>query len=378
MLNIKNPEMKPRPNTAPASDKRFMSRALSLAERGRGFTSPNPVAGACVVKKGRLISSGFHARFGGPHAEVLALRRAGRKARGGTLFVTLEPCSTFGKTPPCVDRIREAGVRRVVIGVRDPNPKHRGRAFQALRNSGIRVETSVLENKALEQNEAFFKWVQSGLPFVTLKMAQSLDGKIASRTGNARWISGPQARAWVHDLRAQSDAVLVGVRTVLRDNPRLTVRYGKRRGHLWRIVLDSFGQSSPRARIFNGHGPAILVCSSVVFKRVAKKFERTSVVILPVSEHGGQLDLETLLSKLGSLGITSLLVEGGGEVTWSFLERGLVDKVFWIVAPKLIGGRSTKTSVEGAGVREPKDAWNIGVKKITSLGSDILFEGYLN
>ncbi len=370
--------MKLHPNSVPTSDERFMSRALSLAERGRGLASPNPVVGACVVKKGRLISSGFHARFGGPHAEVLALCRAGRKARGGTLFVTLEPCSTFGKTPPCVDRIREAGIRRVVIGVRDPNPKHRGRAFRALRNSGIRVETGVLQNKALEQNEAFFKWVQSRIPFVILKMAQSLDGKIASRTGAARWISGPQARAWVHDLRARSDAVLVGVRTVLRDNPRLTARYGSGRKNLWRIVLDSFGQSSPSARIFRGGSPAVLVCASGTFARVAKKFGHTPVMVLPVAGHGGRLDLKELLSKLGALGITSLLVEGGGEVAWSFLERGLVDKIFWIVAPKLMGGRSAKTSVEGTGVCKPDDAWNIGVKQITLLGSDILFEGYLN
>lgn len=370
--------MIPQINSAQTSDERFMSRALSLAQRGRGFVSPNPTVGACVVKGGRLISSGFHAYFGGPHAEILALEQAGKRARGGTLFVTLEPCSTYGKTPPCVDRIREAGIRRVVIGARDPNPKHQGRAFRLLRDFGIRVETDILKDQAKEQNEAFFKWIRSGLPFVTLKMAQSLDGKIASRTGRARWISGPKARAWVHDLRAHSDAVLVGVQTVLRDNPRLTVRKGKRRGNLWRIVLDSYGQSSPRARIFRGESPAVLVCSSKALKRIAKKFKGIPVTILPVAEHRGRLNLGELLSKLGLLGITSLLVEGGGEVAWSFLNEGLVDKIFWIVAPKLIGGRTAKTSVEGPGIASPDDAWNVRIKKMTLLGNDVLFEGYLN
>ena len=355
-----------------------MSHALSLAERGRGFVSPNPVVGACVVKSGRLVSSGFHAHFGGPHAEVLALEKAGQKARGGTLFVTLEPCSTYGKTPPCVNRIREAGIRCVVIGSPDLNPKHRGKAFRTLRDFGIRVETGILKDEVWKQNEAFFKWIRSGLPFVTLKMAQSLDGKIASRTGQARWISGPKARAWVHDLRSRSDAVLVGVHTVLRDNPRLTVRQGRSRENLWRIVLDSFGQSSPNARIFHEQSPVILVCAFQALKRVTQKFKHAPVTILPVTERRGRLDLKELLSKLGSLGITSLLVEGGGEVAWSFLEKNLVDKIFWIMAPKLIGGRTAKTSVEGAGIAKPDDAWSVRIKKMTLLGHDILFEGYLN
>ena len=359
-------------------DEYFMHRAFSLAEHGRGSVSPNPVVGACVVKGGRTISSACHERFGGPHAEVLGFEKAGKRARGVTLFVTLEPCSSYGKTPPCVDQILKAGIRRVVIGARDPNPKHNGNAFRLLRSSGIRVAAGVLKNKVQEQNEAFFKWIRSGVPFVTLKMAQSLDGKIASRTGEAWWISGPPARAWVHQLRSQSDAILVGVHTVARDNPRLTVRKGESRPNLWRIVLDSFGQSSPKARIFRGENPTLLVCSAKSLKRVVRKFKNTAVSILPVAEHKGRLDLRELLRKLGSLGVASLLVEGGGEVAWSFLKGGFVDKIFWIVAPKLIGGRAAKTSVEGDGMATPNEAWEVRIKNMTLLGRDVLFEGYLN
>lgn len=354
-----------------------MERALALAEKGRGLTSPNPIVGACLVKGNRLIAEGFHAFFGAPHAEIEVIRKAGRKTRGATLYVTLEPCSTYGKTPPCTEAICAAKIARVVAGTIDPNPKHRGRGISILKQSGIRVKAGVLKQESEKQNEAFSKWIRTGIPFVTLKMAQSLDGKIAARTGASRWISGPEARAWVHHLRASQDAIVVGKNTVLRDDPRLTVRNGRLRREPWRIVLDEKGVVSTRARIFRSAGPSVLVCSGKFFRRVSNKFRNTKVTILSVKASDGRLSLNQLLRHLGALGITSLLVEGGGEVAWSFFKSGFVDKVEWIFAPKIIGGRTAKTSVEGSGIDSLAKAYLIQPDRIVRLGDDILFEGYI-
>jgi diaminohydroxyphosphoribosylaminopyrimidine deaminase/5-amino-6-(5-phosphoribosylamino)uracil reductase len=264
-----------------------MRLALKLAQKGRGYTSPNPVVGSCVVKNGRLVSSGHHRSFGGSHAEVEAIRKAGRNALGSDLYVTLEPCSTFGKTPPCVPLIAEAGIKRVIIGTTDPNPKHKGRGISELRKKGIRVMTRVLSKEAEKQIEAFRKWVQTGIPFVTLKMAQSLDGKIAAASGESRWVSGARARAWVHELRASHDAVLVGKNTVLWDDPRLTARNGRFRKDPWRIVLDERGAISPKARIFGEGGPTVLACSARWFSRAAKKFRATRVHLIPLRSRSG-------------------------------------------------------------------------------------------
>ena len=359
-------------------DEYWMRRALKLAEKGRGFTSPNPVVGACLVKKNRLISEGFHAFFGGPHAEVEAIQKAGKKARGAILYVTFEPCSTYGKTPPCTEAIKDAKIARVVIATIDPNPKHLGHGISILKRHGIRVAAGVLKKEAVAQNEAFSKWVQTKVPFVILKMAQSLDGKIASRTGESRWISGPKARNWVHKLRDSCDAILVGKNTLLKDNPRLTVRNGRVAKEPWRIILDEKGSSPLKSRVFHAQGSTLLACSEIFFKSVLKKFSNTKVTILPLKSKNGRLDLNQLLRNLGSLGITLLLVEGGGEVAASFLELGLVDKICWIVAPKIVGGRDVKTSVEGSGVASLAQAHIIKRNRIVPLGDDLLVEGYIN
>ena len=371
-----------------AADKQWMLMALKAAEKGRGQASPNPIVGACLVKGNRLISHGYHRAYGAPHAEVEALRAAGRRARGATLYVTLEPCSTYGKTPPCTEAILEAGISRVVIGALDPNPKHHRRGVAILKKHGIRVKTGVLREEAELQNEAFAKWARTGLPFVTLKMAQSLDGKIALPTGAGHWISSASARQWVHRLRRMHDAVLVGKNTVLQDDPRLTVRprllepkgsekNGRVAREPWRIVLDERGAVSPKARVFKGRGSSILVCSEFFVRSVLKKFRNTRVTIFPLGSKNGRLDLQALLRRLGSLGITSLLVEGGGEVAWSFFEGGFVDKIAWILAPKIIGGRDSKTSVEGAGVRSLTRALKVERTQMRRLGDDILLEGYV-
>jgi diaminohydroxyphosphoribosylaminopyrimidine deaminase / 5-amino-6-(5-phosphoribosylamino)uracil reductase len=358
-------------------DRQWIERALKLAQKGLGYVSPNPLVGACLVKANRLVSEGYHARFGAPHAEAEAIGRAGRRAKGAILYITLEPCSSFGKTAPCVDVIIRAGIQRVVIGTIDPNPIHHGKALTLLRRKGIRVTTSVLSDACAKLIEAYAKWIQTRIPFVTLKMAQSLDGKIASRTGESQWITGALAREWVHTLRRSHDAVLVGKNTVVRDDPRLTARNGKAVKEPWRIVLDARGETSPQSRVFRAGGPTILACSEHSFRSAARKFRNTNVTLFPLKLTHGRIDLKALLVRLGEFGLTSILIEGGGEVAGSFLEARLVDKIAWIVAPKIIGGRSAKTSVEGFGIRSLAEARAVKMSAPKSLGEDLLIEGYM-
>ena len=353
---------------------KWIREALALAEKGRLGASPNPLVGACVVRAGVCQGKGFHEKYGGPHAEIRALRNAGKKTKGAALYVTLEPCATWGKTPPCVEAIVRAGIREVVIGALDPNPRNHGKGVAALRREGIRVAAGVLSAAVTRQNESFFKWTKKQLPFVTLKMAQSLDGKIATRNGLSRWISSPASRHFVHRLRAEQDAILIGKNTLFRDNPKLSPRFGRNGRPAekpWRIVLDPELQASSRARVFQGGQLTFLVASE---KTLHKKNGRSHIV-LPVPEKRGSLDLKVLLRKLASLGVAKLLAEGGGELAWSLLKEGLVDKAYWIVAPKIIGGRSAKTSAEGEGVHHPAQALPCKIERVSSLGDDWLFEG---
>ncbi len=357
-----------------------MKRALVLAEKGRFSVSPNPMVGACVVSRGKLVGSGFHEKFGGPHAEPNALAQAGKKARGATLYVTLEPCSTWQKTPPCAPLIKEKGIRNVVIGCLDPNPLNRGKGVRFLRAQGIPVKTGVLEDEVLRQNEGFFKQMTEKRPFVTLKMAQTLDGKIATRVGLSRWISSPPSREFVHKLRAGHEAVLVGKNTFYQDDPRLTVPKGSRAlaaGKPWKIVMVSARGWSPKARVFEDDRLTILVFPEKDLKSIVKKAEaqRGTLMLLPVREKNGKIDIRELLGKLASLGVTKLLVEGGGELAWSFLEAGCVDRAFWILSPKVFGGRDAKTSVEGLGVKTPDQAFLFKAVRVVSSGDDWIFEG---
>jgi diaminohydroxyphosphoribosylaminopyrimidine deaminase/5-amino-6-(5-phosphoribosylamino)uracil reductase len=358
----------------------WMKRALALAEKGRFSVSPNPMVGACVVSKGKLVGAGFHEKFGGPHAEPNALARAGKKTRGATLYVTLEPCATWQKTPPCAPLIKEKGIKKVVIGCLDPNPMNRGKGVRFLREQGIVVTVGVLENEVREQNEGFFKMMAAQRPFVTLKMAQTLDGKIATREGLSRWISSPPSREFVHQLRAKHDAVLVGKNTFCQDNPRLTVSKDSRSlaaGKPWKIVM-TFARSWPaKARIFEDERLTILAFPEKELKAIVKKAEaqKGTLMLLPVKEKRGRIDIHELLKKLAFLGVSKLLVEGGGELAWSFLDAGCVDRVFWILAPKVFGGRNAKTSVEGLGVRTPDQAFFFKTVRVSRSGDDWIFEG---
>ena len=358
----------------------WMKRALALAEKGRFSASPNPLVGACVVSEGKLVGAGFHEKFGGPHAEPNALAQAGKKAQGATLYVTLEPCATWQKTPPCAPLIKEKGIKKVVIGCLDPNPLNQGKGVRFLREHRISVKIGVLEDEVRKQNEGFFKTMIAKRPFVTLKMAQTLDGKIATQAGFSKWISSPISRKFVHELRAKHDAILVGKNTFYQDDPRLTVPKGSRSlaaGKPWKIVMISAQGWSPEARVFKDNRLTILVFPEKDLKAIVKKAEAQNgtLMLLPVKGKNDRIDVRELLKKLATLGITRLLVEGGGELAWSFLDAGCVDRAFWILAPKIFGGRNAKTSVEGRGVRTPDQAFSFKMEKMTRSGNDWIFEG---
>lgn len=334
-------------------DEKWMMRAVGLARRGIGTTSPNPRVGAVVVRAGRVVGEGFHEKAGEAHAEVAALAAAGKKARGATLYVTLEPCSTYGRTPPCTDAIIGSGVRRVVYGATDPNPRNHSRSAQVLRAKRVRVDSGVCREACEALNRPFASWMTRRRAWVTLKLGTSLDGRIATRTGESKWITGPEARHKVQELRFAADAILVGARTVRRDDPRLDVR-GARTKSILKIVLGSRSAISSKARIF-ASGDPVWVISPKPGKKSA--------------------DLRALVRELGHQGYLHLLVEGGGEAAASFLEAGLVDEVYWFTAPKIIGGRAAVASVGGNGPGRLEDAVKLTDVTCEKIGNDFLFHG---
>ena len=363
-----------------------MRLALRLARRGYGTTSPNPMVGAVLVKGGRIIGRGWHRHAGEPHAEIEALRDAqmrGHKTRGATLYVTLEPCSTHGRTPPCTDALLAAGIRRVVTGAVDPNPRHRGRAFAILQQAGITVTQGVLAEECARLNEAFNHWIAQGMPLVTVKAGMTLDGKIATAAGESKWITGEKARAYGMKLRQGADAILVGINTVLADDPSLTIRRGGAgvhglwsvvRGHeLRRIVLDARARTPSEAKVASDEYAAlttVVVNESAPRRRVAALAQRVRVLAAPGS--GSKINLRWLLKKLGSENVTSLLVEGGGEVNASFLMQGLAQRVAFFYAPMVLGGRDSRRAVAGEGARTLAESLKLSESEWQRLGSDWL------
>ena len=355
-------------------DQRFMRQALALARRGLGKTSPNPAVGAVLVlaplragRSGRVIGEGWHKQAGGPHAEVLALRNTEGRAKHkplhasrSTLYVTLEPCCTHGRTPPCTDAIIAAGIKRVVVAARDPNPKHSGRGLTILRRAGIRVESGLLADEAARMNEAFNKWITTGIPLVIAKAAMSLDGKIATRTGDSKWITSDASRRYAHKLRAQVDAIMVGANTVIRDDPRLTPRSRgvRRTKQPWRVVVDARGRCPKNAKLFTDvhRSRAIVITSnkSPAHWRRYLPLEGITVITLPWKRRG--VDLCAALRALGRMNVTSVLVEGGGEMLGAMFDAQLVDRVALFHAPIIIGGRLAVPAVGGEGVAQVSKA----------------------
>jgi diaminohydroxyphosphoribosylaminopyrimidine deaminase / 5-amino-6-(5-phosphoribosylamino)uracil reductase len=359
------------------NDLRYMKQAISLARKGLGRTSPNPLVGALLVKKGVVVGRGFHQKAGGPHAERIALSEAGDKAKGATLYLNLEPCNHFGRTPPCSHMILERGVKKVVFGMTDPNPMVKGGGAAVLRSHGVEVVQGVLEEECRRLNEVFIKWITTGLPFVILKAAISLDGRIATRTGDSKWISNEQSRLLVHRLRNQVDGVLVGINTVMKDDPLLTVRLpqGKIKDPI-RIVLDPRLRISPKGRILNDRGKTLMVTGARAPQGKKIRLEAQGTEILSLPEQEGRISIKRLLAELGRRGLTSLLVEGGAEVYASFLTEGQADKLVLFIAPLLVGGQKAKGMIGGQGAAHIKEAIRLREMKVRFRGEDILVEAY--
>ncbi len=354
-----------------------MGEALHLARLGAGATSPNPMVGAVVVAGGRVIGRGYHARAGAPHAEVLALQHAATGARGATLYVTLEPCDHWGRTPPCTEAIIRAGIRRVVAAMLDPDHRVSGRGLRRLSEAGIEVAVGVAEREARDLNEAYIKHRTTGIPFVTAKWAMTLDGRIATRSGESRWISGEASRALAHELRAASDAILVGIGTVLRDDPALTARTPAAGRSPRRIVLDSTLRIPPTARALARDGTPVLIATTARAPADARRtLEAVGAEVLVVEGPDGRVDLDALLRELGRRGTLSLLVEGGGTVHGAFMDARLVDKVLVFVGPQIVGGPAPGP-VGGTGVDALAAAWRVTRTTVRQVGHDVVIEGYL-
>jgi diaminohydroxyphosphoribosylaminopyrimidine deaminase/5-amino-6-(5-phosphoribosylamino)uracil reductase len=357
-------------------DETFMRRALALAERGRGLTSPNPMVGAVVVRDGEIVGEGFHARAGAPHAEVEALRAAGARARGGTLYVTLEPCNHHGRTPPCAPQVLASGVTRVVAAIADLNPFVAGGGATLLRAGGVRVETGLLAEAAGAQNRTFLTAMRERRPHVTLKAGMTADGKIADVHGSARWITGEAARAEAHRQRSETDAIVVGITTVVRDDPALTVR----RERPWprepyRVVLDTHARTPATAKVITAATPAralIAIGPAALPDRVAA-LEAAGATVLRCRTRDGRVAVDAVLSALFEREVRAVLLEGGGEVHAAFLDAGLVDRVTLFVAPLILGGRAAPTVVGGPG-RELKSAVRLGALEARLVGTDLLIE----
>ncbi len=353
-------------------DRTFMARALELARRGLGLAAPNPMVGAVLVRDGRIVGEGWHEGPGTDHAEVAALRRAGELARGATLYVTLEPCSHQGRTPPCAPAVAAAGVARLVAAARDPNPTVDGRGFAVLREAGVRVEAGVGAPEGRDLIAGFAKHVRSGLPFVTLKTASSLDGKAAARDGSSRWITGEAARRDAHELRAEAGAVAAGAGTVLADDPSLTVRLEGYRGRQpVRVVVDASGRTPGGGRVHDGAARTVVATTvrAPGPARAAWEDAGAEVLVLPESPEGVALD--ALLEALGKRDVQGLLVEGGPTLAWSFLRAGLIDRWVAYVGARALGGAGAMPAVGGDGVPSIGEAIPLHIESVERLGEDV-------
>ena len=360
-------------------DERMMRRALELAARGSGMVSPNPMVGSVIVDAdGRVIGEGWHKQFGGPHAEVNALRSVeGGNLEGATIYATLEPCSHHGKTPPCADAIVNAGLRRVVVAMRDPNPMVSGRGNRRLREAGIEVVVGTLEKEARQLNETYIHYVATGLPFVTLKMAQTLDGFTALPNGESRWITGEHSRRRVHQLRSVYDAVMVGTRTAVVDDPSLTLRYGVTGRNPRRVVLDRTLTLPPHLRLFtDGHQDLTIVftAETLVDSPRASELRDAGVRVVgaPVTTRG--LRLPDVLRQLGELGIASLMVEGGAGLAGAFIREGIAQKLLLFLAPKLFGHGIP--AFAGLDVEHLEDAYTLSIRHVEPVAEDLMVVAY--
>ncbi len=356
------------------TDEYYMGLALKLALKARGKTSPNPLVGALVVKAGKIIGRGFHVKAGLAHAEIIALDEAKQKSFGATLYVTLEPCAHTGRTPPCVNRIIASGVKEVVVGMVDPNPLNNGRGIMLLKQNNIKVRVGFLEEQLKEINLSFIKYITSGIPLITVKVGQSLDGRIATRTGDSKWITSDESRSYAHKIRENYDAIMVGVNTVMRDNPRLNTWFSKKK--LIKIVVDSTLSTPENSNIFSEDAQVIIITlpSRPGQETPNRQKLAAKAKILEVKEKSGQINLRDALKKLARIKISNIIVEGGGTLIGSLFDERLVDKILFFISPKIIGGKDAVSSVMGLGVKRVDQAIKLGALKIKRFGQEFLFE----
>jgi len=357
-----------------------MKRALALAAKARGQTNPNPLVGAVIVKNGKIVGEGYHVQAGAPHAEIVALERAREQAQGATLYINLEPCCHYGRTPPCTRAIIESGIKKVIISMLDPNPLVAGKGREELLGAGIQLEVGLLAEEAQRLNEVFIKYITTRRPFVILKAGISLDGKIATSTGQSRWITGSKARYLSHQLRREADAILVGKRTILVDDPLLTVRLPQPSAkNPIKVVVDSTLEIPTSAKILSPESPAptIIATTARATKEKMAQLEAKGARIITLSEREGRVDLGELMDILAQEGISSLILEGGAELNAAALQAGIVDKVVFFMAPIIIGGSTAPNVVGGKGFPELKRALRLTDLRLKKVGRDYMLEGYL-
>lgn len=352
----------------------FMNIALKLALKARGLTSPNPLVGAVVVKNSRIVGQGYHKKAGLPHAEIIALNDAGNKTRDSQLYVTLEPCIHFGRTPPCINRIINSGIKEIFIGMLDPNPANHGKSIEPLRANHIKVSVGFLEDELRKVNEVFIKYITKGIPYVTVKAAESLDGKIATKTGDSKWITSDKSRAYGHRIRKDFDAVMLGVNTVLRDNPYLDAWWTTK--PMQKIIVDTQLSTPADSNVFS-KGRTIIVTLPANPGQVTenRKALLEKAEILEVKERYGQVHLRDMMKKLAKLEITNILVEGGGTLIGSLFDEGLADRVMFFISPKIIGGKDAIGSVMGKGISRIDKAIKLKEIRLKRIGEDFLVEG---
>jgi diaminohydroxyphosphoribosylaminopyrimidine deaminase/5-amino-6-(5-phosphoribosylamino)uracil reductase len=361
-------------------DEHYMRVAIAQARKALGRVSPNPMVGAVVVKRRAIVGMGYHHQAGGPHAEINALARAGKKSHGADLYVNLEPCGHYGRTPPCVDAVIKSGVTRVVIGMLDPNPLVSGKGIKKLKEAGVATTVGILKEECRKLNEVYLKYITRKVPFVMLKVGASLDGKIATRSGDSRGITGEKSLRLVHQLRNQVDAIMVGIGTVKADDPLLTTRLpGKAGRDPIRVIVDSTLRISPEARVFNRHSETGVIIATTRRASQGKKklLEEKGARVITVDAINGRVNLKKLMRALGEREISSLLIEGGTEVITSALRDNIVDKIFFLFAPKLLGGRTAWGITAGEGVYYVRHALRVHDLKVKRSGEDILVEGYI-
>ncbi len=361
-------------------DSSYMTRALDLAELGAGYVNPNPPVGAVIVKDGRIIGEGYHKKYGEAHAEINAFNNATEPVAGATMYVTLEPCSHFGKTPPCVEAIINKGIKKVVVAVEDPNPLVAGRGIKILRENGIEVITGVLEDEAKKLNEIFIKFITTGLPFCTLKTAMTLDGKIAAYTGDSRWVTNDESREYVHKLRHKYSSIMVGIGTVLADDPLLTTRLKDVDGkNPIRVVVDTKGIIPLDAKVLqcDENTKTIIATTEAISEEKIKSIKKTGAEVIITPLKNNKVDLSYLMKVLGEKRIDSILLEGGSSLNYSALHEGIVDKVVSFIAPKIIGGSSSKTPVGGEGIPYMKEAISLKDINIYRFEDDVMIEAYI-